>query len=203
MEEEIKNKKKQNKVNDAARDNIIIDHEYDGIKELDNEMPGWWRYLFYFSIVFAIGYLVRYHVLKTAPLQEEEYLVEMGLTGDEEDVIAPTFEETVELTLLEDQESLASGNNIFQKNCAVCHLQQGQGLVGPNLTDQYWIHGGGFNDIVRTITEGVPAKGMISWKNQLNTTQIQEVASFVASLQGTNPPNPKDPQGELYTPEEQ
>lgn len=177
---------------------ILDDHEYDGIQELDNNMPTWWRYLFYFTIIFSIGYMVRYHVLKTAPLQADEYLAEFEHV--EEEIALPT-NEAMELIVMTSEEDLSAGAEIYKVNCAVCHLAEGQGLVGPNLTDDYWLHGGSYEDIVHIINEGVPVKGMIAWKNQLTSTQIEQVASFITTLHGTNPPNPKAPEGEIYEPE--
>jgi cytochrome c oxidase cbb3-type subunit 3 len=177
-------------------DVILSGHEYDGIKELDNRLPRWWVWLFIITIVFAGVYMVRYHVLGFGPLQEEEYQQELAEAAEKyqrpegEDLTAATA------TLLTDDASLALGKELWDKHCVVCHLAEGQGLVGPNLTDDYWIHGCDFEDIVNIIVVGVPDKGMISWKDQLSSTQIQQVSSYIVTLNGTNPPNPKDPQGE-------
>lgn len=179
-------------------DKLISGHEYDGIKELDNRLPRWWLWLFYITIVFAAIYFVRYHVIRTAPLQEQEFqneLSEAALkykdagTGGEYDLTT--------LAPLADAVSLKSGSAIFVKHCVVCHLSKGEGLVGPNLTDDYWIHGCSVADIFQLITNGVPEKGMISWKTQLTQKEILEVSSYIMTLHGTNPPNPKAPQGEL------
>jgi cytochrome c oxidase cbb3-type subunit 3 len=140
--------------------------------------------------------MVRYHVLGFGPLQEEEYKQELAEAAEKyqrpegEDMSAATA------TLLTDEASLALGKELWDKHCVVCHLAEGQGLVGPNLTDDYWIHGCDFEDIVNIIIVGVPEKGMISWKDQLTSAQIQQVSSYIVTLYGTNPPNPKDPQGE-------
>jgi cytochrome c oxidase cbb3-type subunit 3 len=186
---------------DLTGDKLIQGHEYDGIKELDNKLPKWWLGLFYITIIFAIVYLLRFHVLKTSPLQEEEYLKEMAMvekTGHE--AMQQGGTEPAALTMMTDTDNLTAGKEIYDKNCLVCHLSKGEGLVGPNLTDAYWIHGGSFDNIVNTIIVGVPAKGMISWKDMLSSLQIQQVASYIVSLQGTNPPNAKAPEGELYSP---
>lgn len=179
-------------------DSIISGHEYDGIKELDNSLPKWWLGLFYITIAFAVIYLLRYHVLGWAPLQEEEYKNELAVADDK--YKQPAGGQLLDATtavLLEDEASLAAGKVTYDKLCSVCHLPQGQGIVGPNLTDDYWIHGCKIGDLFNIIVVGVPAKGMISWKDQLTPEQIQEVASYILSLVGTNPPNPKEPQGEL------
>ncbi len=177
-------------------DKIISGHEYDNIKELDNRLPGWWIGLFVITIIFAVIYVFRYHIMHSAPLQENEYRNEMIAAAEKyKNTTTSATVDTATLIRLSDEASLATGKEVFTKNCVVCHLAGGQGIVGPNLTDEYWIHGCTFKDIHNTITVGVPEKGMISWKAQLNPLQIQQVASYVMSLKGTNPPNPKAPQG--------
>jgi len=181
-------------------DELIADHEYDGIRELNNSMPKWWLWLFYISIVFSVIYLVRLFVIHTADSQVEEYNKEMTIESKLNDSKTSDLDET-NVTLLTDEKSLTIGKAIYDKSCLVCHLAKGEGLVGPNLTDQYWIHGGSIGDLFKIIRVGNPSKGMISWKDQLTPVQMQQVASFILSLQGTNPPNPKAPEGELYNPE--
>ncbi|MHC1706126.1 MAG: cbb3-type cytochrome c oxidase N-terminal domain-containing protein [Bacteroidales bacterium] len=178
-------------------DKLISGHEYDNIRELDNNLPKWWLGLFIITIVFAVVYVLRYHIMDSAPLQEEEYENEMVAAGQAFPTSTMTAVlDTASLTQDTDQGSLSSGKEIWDKNCVVCHLAQGQGIVGPNLTDEYWIHGCSYKDVYKVITEGVPDKGMIAWKNQLSPDQIKMVSSFVMTLIGTNPPNPKAPQGE-------
>jgi cytochrome c oxidase cbb3-type subunit III len=190
----------------VTKDKFVEHHEFDGIRELANEPPYWLSFIFILSVVFSYAYIAKYHIFKSGDLQIAEYQSEMARFSPEEeesDLMALRPKETEEsLVVLTDMESLNAGRQVFTTNCAVCHLQEGQGLVGPNLTDDYWIHGGSYSDIVTLIRNGVPAKGMISWKTQISNQQILEVASYVMTLRGSNPPNPKAPQGELYVPEE-
>jgi len=176
---------------------ILFDHEYDGIKELDSRIPPWFTGLFWVTILFAVYYMLNYHVLNTGKLMYEEYNEEMkiALQQKEELIASGAFLTEQSVTRLT---SLLAGKNIFEANCVACHLVDGGGLVGPNLTDEYWIHGGGIKNIFHTIKYGVPEKGMISWQTQLNPIEIQEVASYVMSLQGTHPAVPKAPQGEIW-----
>lgn len=182
---------------------IDLDHEYDGIRELDNNLPPWWLYGFYISIVFAVIYLIRYHVAGTAPLSEGEYQEQMAQAEIQKAEYlknAANLVDETSVVMLENQGRIKSGAAIFAKNCAVCHAQDGGGGVGPNLTDQYWLHGGAIKDVFSTVKYGVPAKGMVPWKDQLNAGQMQEVSSFIMTLQGTTPADPKEAQGDLYTP---
>ncbi len=177
---------------------IISDHDYDGIKELNNPMPKWWLWIFYLSIVFAAVYMLRYHVLKTGDSQSSEYAKEMAFAAKHTKSTATKTIEEKDIEFLSDQSSLDAGKAIFMKQCAVCHLTKGEGLVGPNLTDEYWIHGGSMNDIYKIIVDGNPSKGMISWKTQLSPENIQEVASYIYTLEGTNPPNQKAAEGKIF-----
>ncbi len=184
-------------------DDIMLDHDFDGIRELDNKIPPWWNALFYGAIIFGIIYMIDYHVIGDGNVQEREYQEEIQAANLQREMLSKSgaliSEETV--TVLTDAAALASGKEIFIKNCAACHGQNGEGLVGPNFTDEYWIHGGSIKNIYHTISEGVPAKGMISWKSQLSPNQIQEVGSYILSLKGTNPPNQKAPEGEKWVEE--
>ncbi len=182
---------------------VATDHIYDGIMELDNNLPPWWKAGFYLSIVFAVIYLLRYHVFESAPLPLEELKIELAQAeAAQEEYLknAANLVDESSVTLLADDSRIAEGGKIFAKNCAVCHANDGGGGVGPNLTDNYWIHGDDIKDVFRTVKYGVPAKGMIPWKDQLNAAQMQEVASYVLSLVGSNPASPKEPQGELTKP---
>jgi cytochrome c oxidase cbb3-type subunit 3 len=179
-------------------DKLLSGHEYDGIKELDNKLPKWWLWLFYITIIFSVVYFTRMHIIQTADKQDDAYKKEVEAAMIKYKAARPASTiDASNVTLLTDAAALSKGKEIFDKSCVVCHLAQGQGIVGPNLTDEYWIHGCTIGDIFNLIVVGVPDKGMISWKDQLTPEQIQLVASFIVSLKGTNPPNPKAPQGEI------
>jgi cytochrome c oxidase cbb3-type subunit III len=179
---------------------ILLPDDYDGIKELDNQIPPWFNWLFYGSIIFAVLYLLNYHVLSNNKSQFDEYNEEISIASLQRDELIKSgaFVNENTVSQLTDAASLDAGKEIFKANCVACHGPEGGGLVGPNLTDDYWINGGGIRNIFKTIKYGVPAKGMITWQTQLNPKQIQEVSSFVMSLHGTNPVNAKPPQGNKY-----
>ncbi len=179
----------------------MTDHEYDGIRELDNSLPPWWKALFYATIVFSVVYMAAYHVFGWGALQDEEYQQEVAAAKLEIEAYMAAkggalTEENVEVVT--DAALLSEGEQIFAANCAACHGSELQGTVGPNLVDEYWLHGGSVGDIFKTIRDGVPSKGMISWKAQLSPEQIQNVSSFIISKAGSNPPNAKEPQGEVF-----
>lgn len=190
------------RVDIEEEESIILDHNYDGIRELDNHLPPWWTYLFYVTVVFAIVYVFVYHVTDTLPLQEEEYQIEMAeAAAAAEARIAANAEaggfNESELEYTDDPAILASGETIYTRQCAACHKVDGGGSIGPNLTDEYWIHGGTIQEIYTTIKVGVPDKGMISWESSLSPEQMRDAASYIMSLAGTNPPDAKGPQGEV------
>lgn len=279
---------------------VLLDHDYDGIKELDNDLPPWWLYMFYLTVIWAVGYFLYFHVFGIGDSSYAEYQkeldpawvaekpeggsfaflksyqspyhnpdgditprirIEMRLAEEKRiedrmkaeqlaaaesgepprtDTGAMSFDELIkaamikakpteleklkdafpelyaaidtkesdadaannpetaepEIEALTDANSLASGHSVFSANCASCHGKDGQGGIGPNLTDDYWIHGAGMNNVVKIINVGVPSKGMISWSRTLNQDQIMQVASYILTLRGANPDNAKAPQGE-------
>ena len=182
------------------KDPLLLDHEIDGIRELDNQLPRWWVWLFYLTIGFAIFYLSYYHVFAKGDLAKKgqmlaEYQAEMKVGEALKLAAMAKFEATI-ATLQPSQapDALAGGKKTFDTLCAPCHRADGGGLVGPNLTDDYWIHGSNFADNVTIIWNGVPAKGMITWKNTLKPREIHDVASYIYTLRGTHPPNPKPPE---------
>ncbi|NHE56150.1 cbb3-type cytochrome c oxidase N-terminal domain-containing protein [Cyclobacterium plantarum] len=182
---------------------IQLDHSYDGIVELDNFMPPWLAYVFYLSIGFAIIYFVNYSVLGIGKTQMEEYEEELAIAAMEEEargesMLASIDENTVEFDAT--TSSIEAGAELYAGNCSACHAMDGGGGVGPNLTDEYWIHGGDIKDIFSVVKYGVVEKGMIPWQDQLSPEQMQQVSSYILTLKGTTPANPKEPQGEKYEP---
>jgi len=182
---------------------LDLGHDYDGIRELNNRLPPWWLYGFYCTIVFACIYLWRYHVSHTAPLPAEEYSIavrEAEIRKAEYLKKAANNVDETTVKLLVAPADLAAGKAVFDGTCFACHGKKGEGGVGPNLTDDYWLHGGSINDVFKTIKYGWPEKGMKSWKDDYSPGQIAQIASYVKSLGGTHPDNPKAPQGVLYKP---
>lgn len=180
---------------------LLLDHDYDGIHELDNNLPPWWLYLFYGGIVFGALYLVRYEILGGDD-QETEFRTEMAqakIDVEEYKKHAPDMMNEESVVQLNDAASLGKGKIIYDTNCAVCHRPDAGGQIGPNLTDDHWIFGGDVKNLFHTITNGGrDGKGMIAWKSALKPTEIQLVASYILSLQGSNPANAKAPDGELW-----
>ena len=182
---------------------IMLDHDYDGIKELDNNLPPWWVYMFYATIIFAFAYIGYYH-FTPGKLQADEYLNEMAeaaIAKEEFMKNAANLVDESNVELLTESSRIEAGKSIYLQNCAACHGQGGEGGVGPNLVDDYWMYGGSLSDVFKSIKYGIPAKGMIAWQNQLGAAQLQEVSSFIMTLKGTNPENQKEAQGDLWMPE--
>ncbi|WP_149276563.1 cbb3-type cytochrome c oxidase N-terminal domain-containing protein [Pareuzebyella sediminis] len=180
---------------------IILDHNYDGIRELDNTLPPWWVWMFYATIVFGVIYLVRFHIFNDYD-QDTEYLTEMKLAEAEIAEYKKNAKDLVDAStveILSDASDIAAGKAIFESNCVACHMADGGGGIGPNLTDQNWILGGGIKNVFNTISEGGrDGKGMIAWKQTLKPAEIAQVASYVLNFQGTTPANPKAPEGEIF-----
>jgi len=197
----------------AKQRDELLDHDYDGIKEYDNPLPQWWVWMFYGTILFAVIYFP-YIVTGLGPSSADEYRQEMAAakaavsaapapapgggapqpSGQSNAAVAPAAAPSLQ----GNPAAIAAGKEIFVANCVPCHGPQAQGVIGPNLTDNFWLHGNTYDAIVTTITNGVPDKGMIPWKATLNPEKIRQVAAYVMSLKGTNPPNPKPPQGVEY-----
>lgn len=180
---------------------IEMDHDYDGIKELDNDLPPWWVYLFYATVVFGVIYLGKYHLFggenQYQELENEMMIAQKEI--EEYKKTAPdmlTVDQVVQLTEAAD---LAAGKAIFDSSCVACHRADGGGGIGPNLTDEFWILGGDVKDIFHVISEGGrDGKGMVAWKQQIKPTDIQKVASYILSLQGTNPADAKAAEGDKH-----
>lgn len=181
---------------------IELDHNYDGIRELDNNLPPWWVYLFYATILFGVVYLTKYHVFDAAPNQAEEYLQEVAIAEKEIEEYKKTAKDLIDVntvTLLADASDLKAGQAIFQENCVACHKADGGGGIGPNLTDRHWILGGGIKNIFNTISEGGrDGKGMVAWKADLKPSEMAQVASYVVNFEGTTPAEPKEAEGEIW-----
>jgi len=185
-------------------DEVLTDHNYDGIRELDNVLPPWWLYGFIITIAIAIFYLIKVFYFG-AYRQVDEYNAEVAQGKADVALYKKQHPELFKtnVVLFTDAQNLEAGKTTFQANCTPCHMIDGGGGIGPNLTDNHWILGGGIQTIFHTISEGGrPAKGMIAWKSVFNSLQRQQVASYVISLQGSKPANPKAPQGDIIWPEQ-
>lgn len=179
---------------------VLLDHDYDGIKELDNDLPPWWKYGFYFTIITGVIYMIGYHVTGSFKLSHEEYDTEMAeaevRVAAYRTKMAMNVDETNAVFVTE-ADKIAKGGEIFKKNCVACHGEQGQGTIGPNFTDNHWLYGNKPGDMFKIVKNGT-AKGMKAWKDELSPLDIQNVISYIHTLKGTNPPNPKAPEGELF-----
>lgn len=181
--------------------NLVMEHKFDGIAELNNPTPAWFMILFYGTIIFAIGYLLTYDVLGFGKSQEEEYIAEIEQAAESKvaflanpaNVKNAVNENNMEQS--KDEAIIKNGASLFANRCTPCHGEHGEGIVGPNLTDEYWLHGGKAKDVFKTIKYGVPEKGMIAWEKSLSAQQISDLTNYVLSLQGTKPAGAKAPQG--------
>ncbi|CAL1521160.1 cbb3-type cytochrome c oxidase N-terminal domain-containing protein [Chitinophaga sp. MM2321] len=173
-------------------------HDFDGIRELNNPTPPWWKWSFIFCICFGIVYFWRTEISHSAPGQLQELAMAEEKAAIAKEAYLKNAANNIDennVKLLEDANDLAAGQKMFIASCAPCHGPQGQGVVGPNLSDDYWLHGGKLNEIFKTIKYGVPDKGMKAWQEDFSPKQLAQLTSFIKSIQGSNPPNPKEPQG--------
>jgi cytochrome c oxidase cbb3-type subunit 3 len=182
-------------------ENQLLESEYDGIQEYDNDLPGWWKAIFYVTIAFGIVYSYYMHVVSGVSSQEQfakDVAAEKARAAKLEAATPGDSEESL-LKLVSDKDALEKGKGVYAARCVACHGPEGQGLVGPNLTDDYWIHGGTLLQIKNTVEVGVPDKGMLAWKSLLPADDIKNVVAYIYSIHGTNPVNPKAPQGDLVS----
>jgi cytochrome c oxidase cbb3-type subunit 3 len=179
---------------------VLMDHDYDGIRELDNALPPWWKYGFYITIALAVVYVFNFHVFGTGKNPIQEYQAEMAEGKRVEEAYKAKTKDLVDENnmILADAGGIAEGGILYKQSCVACHGQAGEGGIGPNLTDEYWLHGASMNNIYKTIKLGYPDKGMQAWETMYSPVQMKNLASFVKSLKGTKPPNGKAPQGEKY-----
>lgn len=185
---------------------IDLGHNYDGIRELDNKLPPWWLGIMYGSIIFGVVYLYYYHMSGENRSQKEEYVQAMEEAEEAKSAYLARMADAVNennVTALTDEIALNEGKSIFTTNCVACHGVYGEGTIGPNFTDPYWIHGGGIKNVFKTIKYGVPEKGMIAWSTQMGPAAMQKVASYILTLEGTDPPNQKAREGELWVAEDE
>jgi len=176
-------------------DKNLIEHNYDGIQEYDNPLPRWWVYLFYATIVFSVLYYFNVHGVGIGKGRIANYEADVAAWKAAHPEPEGNVSPEQLAALASDQTAIATGKTVFTTNCASCHRPDGGGMIGPNLTDDAWIHGGSLAEIHKTIVEGVLAKGMPNWGKLLKPDQVSAVTVYVASLKGTNPPNPKAPEG--------
>lgn len=182
---------------------VLLDHDYDGIKELDNSLPPWWKYGFYVTIGVGLVYLLNFHVLGNGLNPTQEYAAEMEKAKIEKEAYEATNKDRIDETHvpMADAAGITAGKALFEANCVACHLKDGGGNVGPNLTDDYWLHKGSLNDIYHTIKYGYADKGMQAWGGSFSEKEISYLASFVKSLRGTKPAVAKAQQGDFYVDE--
>jgi cytochrome c oxidase cbb3-type subunit 3 len=181
-------------------------HELDGIKEYDNPMPGWLMAIWWGSLLFAALYIVFYALSFGEGSMEAEYrgesqraVASVQAYFDAHPLVPPSS--AALLSGAKDPQVLAKGQGRFAKTCAPCHGAQAQGLIGPNLTDDRWIHGGQVEQIFQSVVKGWPAKGMPPWGRAIPPEEIAALVSYIRSVQGASPPNPKAPEGDKVVPE--
>jgi cytochrome c oxidase cbb3-type subunit III len=188
-------------MNDQPPEPRLLEHEADGIKELDNLLPTWWVWLFYLCIAYAVAYFSYYHVFHLGDLQIAEYEKERQAGERIKTAAIAKFESALgTLEPSRDKAVLGQGQQTFLNLCAPCHRPDAGGLVGPNLCDDYWIHGSNYVDTLKVIINGVPEKGMLTWRGVLKPAEIQAVASYVYTVRRTQPPNPKPPENTVQAP---
>lgn len=186
-------------MSDQGRDHLL-DHSYDGIQEYDNPMPRWWVYIFWGTIAFSVLYVINVGPFGVGRGRIANYEAEMAAAAKLHPQGGGQVDVAALLAATKNAGTVAAGKTVFTTNCAACHRADGGGLIGPNLTDKYWLHGGTIADIYRTVNDGVLAKGMPAWGKVLKPADVTAATAYVASLRGTNPTNPKAPQGDPVEP---
>lgn len=182
--------------NTPPEEENLLDHQYDGIQEFDNPMPRWWVWIFWGSFWFSLAYVFHFWVGNGQSIASgyDAEMKEVSAARAAEALKQEVSEETL-TQLLGDSARIGRGKDTFAQKCAACHLEQGQGSIGPNLTDKHWIHGTGrLMDIYQAVSEGFPAKGMPAWNRQLTPQELREVVAFVGSIRGLAVPG-KAPEG--------
>jgi len=181
-----------------AKQDELLNSNYDGIQEYDNDLPRWWLYLFYITIAFGVVY-VGYYMFGPGQSQEQIVIAQLAEDAKLAAAAAPSEGPSADalIALASNADALKKGHEVFVARCVACHGPDGQGLIGPNLTDKYWIHGGKITDLVKVVENGVLDKGMLAWKGVLQPAELQSVVAYVWSIRGTTPANPKAPQGDL------
>lgn len=179
---------------------ILLDHDYDGIKELDNSLPPWWKWGFYITIGVSVVYLLNFHVFGLGMNPTEEYNAEMEKARIAKEIYEANNKDRIDENAVPfaDADGIKAGLRLYEANCVACHLKDGGGSVGPNFTDNYWLHGGTLNDIYATIKHGYPDKGMQAWGGQFTPKEISYLASYVKSFVGTKPATAKEQQGVFF-----
>ena len=188
----------------AMEGELLLDHDYDGIKELDNDLPPWWKYLFIASVIWGVAYFIHYEMLggDNQEMELQKEIAEAKIALEEYKKTAPDVMDADKVVLLTEAGDLGKGKAIYEMNCAACHKVDGGGQIGPNLTDEHWVLGGGIKNVFHTISEGGrDGKGMVAWKAILKPTEIQQVSSYVLSLQGSNPADAKAAEGDVWVEE--
>lgn len=183
-------------MNDERKDNEVV-HSYGDIQEYDNKLPNWWLYTLYGTVIFAIGYWFSFHVFETGELPMRAYRREMAEIAAKQGKALPVTAEAL-VDLSKSGAAVTEGLAAYTQNCVPCHGPQGGGGIGPNLTDEFWIHGGGPSQIYESIRDGFAAKGMPAWGQQLGDKRVQSIAAYVLSIRNSNVPGGKAPQGDKF-----
>jgi cytochrome c oxidase cbb3-type subunit 3 len=193
-------KPKSSSVLGGYDDELIENHEYDGIQEYDNPMPGWWTWLFIITVIWAAVYFVAINMGYINTYEEDlaEGQQEITALRDQNQIDNPAVDAQMLAAAAGDAERVSEGEAVYKQTCASCHGQKGEGLIGPNLTDEFWIHGGSKMDVYKVVAEGVSANGMPAWEGVISQDEMVDVVAYIDSIQGTDPAGAKEAQGDKY-----